>query len=421
MNKNNQGGGASVTPTLYQGQREEGYDSQTGRTNSNTGSTTSSGNSGTLNGVEGVQMSAEEFQKKLPIISPEFTLDYSDRMQKYVATLQGDSETGDTAISEAAYIQWQENNPPYQNELQNTVITKQSITELNAALDYAKKNELTPEKKAQRDAKSFTDTLNVLINLPFMFMQSNPDPTLSPEPTSIPIIRLRPSPSISTSPSSPPTPSSKPSSSNTLLPNPLPAISSKALRFKQSISSCLINRAVYEEASSKTGVSWEILAALHYNEGSCISSNSLVSGRKIGENEPDIVRSGGCSSGSSGPGIPFPLPGGGCGFKTLLDTAIYAGNHFKGKIGKAPSSFEELAKAFSRYNGGGNSNCGKTPYTSCPRLFEGEDDPYVVSMFDKKYEGMYLVYCADRTKCTPPRAYERPGAATIIRLMVNQI
>ena len=188
MNKNNQGGGASVTPTLYQGQREEGYDSQTGRTNSNTGSTTSSGNSGTLNGVEGVQMSAEEFQKKLPIISPEFTLDYSDRMQKYVATLQGDSETGDTAISEAAYIQWQENNPPYQNELQNTVITKQSITELNAALDYAKKNELTPEKKAQRDAKSFTDTLNVLINLPFMFMQGNqtgdvaPGLSLSPTP-----------------------------------------------------------------------------------------------------------------------------------------------------------------------------------------------------------------------------------------------
>ena len=99
MNKGSQGG-ASITPTLYQGQ-QGGYTPQTGRTNSTSGSNSS---------LE-TQITSEEFKTKLPIISPEFTLDYSDRMQKYVATLQGDEETGDTTVSELAYTQWQDNNP----------------------------------------------------------------------------------------------------------------------------------------------------------------------------------------------------------------------------------------------------------------------------------------------------------------------
>ena len=198
-------------------------------------------------------------------------------------------------------------------------------------------------------------------------------------------------------------------------------LSTKALRFKESVRSCLTNESVYKSASAQSGIPWEILVAIHYNEGSCGQNKSLVSGRLIGTNEPDIVRGGGCSSGRSGPGIPIPLATGGCGFNTLLDSAIYAGNHLKGKIGKIPSNFQELAKAFSRYSGGGNSNCGSTPYTYCPELFEGEDDAYVINMFDQKHETMYLVYCADLTKCNPARIHLRPGVATIIRLVTNQL
>jgi len=398
MNKNKQAGVASITPTLYQGQ--QGAYTPPGRTK---------------NGTTSGDVRPEELKTKLPIISPEFTLDYSDRMQKYVVNMKADEGTGDTTVSQEAYGKWKEQNPSFVPLLppENVIMAQQSVEELNKALDYAEKNKLSPEQEFKKN----NDTLLSIVNTLFA-------PLVIP---SVTVTIPSPTPKVSVSPSPDPippvpvAPTSAPPISGKLLPNPLPAISSKAISFKQSIAPCVANRSVYEEASSKTGVSWEILAAIHYNEGSCGSNNSLVSGRKIGENEPDIVRGGGCSSGSSGPGIPFPLPGGGCGFKTLLDTAIFAGNHFKGKIGKAPSNFEELAKAFSRYNGGGNSNCGKTPYTSCPRLFEGEDDPYVVSMFDTKHESMYLVYCADLTKCNPPRTYGRPGAATIIRLVTNQL
>jgi len=206
-----------------------------------------------------------------------------------------------------------------------------------------------------------------------------------------------------------------------LLPDPLPPISTKALKYQTNTTPCIANQNVYEEASSKTQIPWYVFAAIHYNEGGCRKSGSLVSGREIGANEPDIVRAGGCSSGRTGPGIPTPLPSGGCGFSTLLDSAIYAGNHLKGKIGKVPETFEEIVKAFSRYNGGGNRNCERTPYTNCPRQFYGEDDPYAMNYFDAKHEAMYLVYCADSTPCNPPRNYPRPGAVTFMRLIANQL
>ncbi len=399
-------GNSSLTPTIVPGKQGSGYTPLTGKT---TGG----------NAVK--QLSPEELKKKLPIIAPDFTLDYSPRMQRYVVT-----ETGEGAAN--SYNDWIEQNPAAANELQGAVVTKQTVEELNAVLDNAKKNQQTPEEKAVEKATAFTSTFKMLNSLPYILMniptpQSSLNPTTPPKAPS-PTESMSPTPN-ETQPTKATSPTASPTipsgSTSNILPNPLPAISSKALSFKQSIGPCISNKSLYEVASSKTGIQWEILAAIHYNEGGCGQNSSLVSGRAIGTNEPDIVRGGGCSSGVSGEGIPYPLPGGGCGFKTLLDSAIYAGNHIKGKIGKVPSNFQELAKAFTRYNGGGNSNCGKTPYTNCPRLYEGEDDPYVMNFFDSKHETMYLVYCADLTKCNPPRSYVRPGAGTIIRLVTNQI
>ena len=399
---------------MFQG-KSGGYSpNQTGKTNVvPTQSTTQTDRTGATTVIP---LTPEELQKKLPITAPDFTIGYSDRMQKYVVTLGNDEAVN-------SYDGWLSQNPSYGTELQNALVTKQTIDEFHAALDYAKKNQLTPEKKAEQDAKEFTKNLNLLINLPFMFTQSlqTSGETPSPVPTSVPI----PLPSERSIEISIPTKLLSPTMTSTvpsnLLPNPLAPIASQALNFKQSITSCLINRSIYDAASSQTGVPWEMLAAIHYIEGACGTNKSLVSGRTIGTNEPDIVRGGGCSSKISRPGIPVPLPAGGCGFYSLLDSAIYAGNHIKGKIGKIPENFQELAKAFSRYNGGGNSNCGSTPYPYCPELFEGEDDTYVVNMLDKKHETMYLVYCADLTKCNPPKIYSRPGAATVIRLITNQL
>jgi lysozyme family protein len=180
--------------------------------------------------------------------------------------------------------------------------------------------------------------------------------------------------------------------------------------------SCLKNKPVYEQASQVTGIPWQIFAGIHYREGSCGSANSLVSGRKIGANEPDLL--GNCSNTNSGPGKPVPLAGG-CGFKSLLDSAIYSGNHLKGKIGKVPDSFPSLVMALSRYNGTGNSNCGKTPYNNCPPYFPGEDDTYVMNFFDSRHQKMYIVYCADYTLCNPPVADSRPGVITITNIAAS--
>jgi hypothetical protein len=197
---------------------------------------------------------------------------------------------------------------------------------------------------------------------------------------------------------------------------PVPSISlphmitSKTSYINPSLSKqCLLNKVTYEKASQITGVDWNVLAGIHYREGDCGINNSLVSGRKIGSVEPDIGAN--CSSQSKGAGAPIPL-GGGCGFTSLLDSAIYAGKHVISKIGKQPSSFEDLAKALSRYNGGGNSNCNKTPFAFCPSRFEGDDDTYVMNSFDASHTPMYIVYCADYTKCNPPKKDDRPGAAT---------
>jgi hypothetical protein len=180
---------------------------------------------------------------------------------------------------------------------------------------------------------------------------------------------------------------------------------------------------MYKQAGSQTGVPWQILAGLHFVEtGSGPGpDSSLVSGRKIGQTEPDVspVK---CAGGRSGPGMPVPL-GGGCGFSNQLDSAIYAGNHLAEKIGKVPSTFPEVVEALSKYNGGGNANCGEgLDYGPCPPQFIGEDDPYAMADFDEahSHDKMYVIFCADRTRCNPKRLFGRPGAMGVVRALMEE-
>ncbi len=184
-----------------------------------------------------------------------------------------------------------------------------------------------------------------------------------------------------------------------------------------SVRNCMANIQAYRIAEQRTGVSWKIIAGIHYMEGNCGSNKSCVSGRQLGVNEPDLY--GNCSSGG-GEGKPVPLAGGGCGFRNLVDSCIYGGNHLKGKIqGRVPTTLQELAYALGRYNGLGNRNCGKTPYAHCPPSFDNDDHIYPMSQFDKKHETMYLVYCADYTTCNPPRVFQRIGALSVARILTN--
>ena len=182
------------------------------------------------------------------------------------------------------------------------------------------------------------------------------------------------------------------------------------------VQKCLQNRGIYQAASAQTGVPWQVLAGIHYTEGSCDPNKSLVSGRQLGVDEPDL--NGNCSSQYAGVGKPKALPGGGCGFDNLLDTAVYAGNHLKGKISKVPETHEELVYSLAGYNGWGNTNCGRTPYQFCPPLFKGEDHTYVFNKNpDGRHETMYIVYCADRKTCRElgrePPVHQQYGVLTV--------
>lgn len=159
--------------------------------------------------------------------------------------------------------------------------------------------------------------------------------------------------------------------------------------------------AVYAAAEKETGVSCVILAAIHYREGSNGLCTSLISGRKIGAEEPD---------------------NGNAVYSTLLETAIAAGNEFQGKysfaqgkLGSGATKFQLLTLAFSYYNGGGNSNCLSDPpsslYGQCPPLFKGEDDPYPLNFFDQRHANMYL-RCLRDHDCSSSVPDLRPGVYT---------
>jgi len=146
---------------------------------------------------------------------------------------------------------------------------------------------------------------------------------------------------------------------------------------------------VYKEAEKQTGVPCEVLAGIHFIEGSNNPNASLQNGG--------------------------PLTG------TLLESAVQAGNELKAKVGGSLDSWDSVITALSRYNGGGNSNCGKdSRYTgACPPP-EGIDDPYPTSWIDSGHLNMYLIYCSDYTKCTEPFPFfDRPGALTVATEFFN--
>jgi len=152
---------------------------------------------------------------------------------------------------------------------------------------------------------------------------------------------------------------------------------------------------VYAQAEAITGVPCEVLAGIHAMECGIGPNCSLISGRPIGSPEPDQ---------------------GGAVFGSLLETAIRAGEVLISKRSDVPIEqwdMDILINALSWYNGGGNRNCGTTPYTGpCPPPI-GIDDPYAVSWLDSSHMSMWLRYCADHTLCQTPQPFLRPGALTV--------
>lgn len=168
----------------------------------------------------------------------------------------------------------------------------------------------------------------------------------------------------------------------------------------------------YKDASSETGIPWQVFAGMHWREGDALPNYSLTSGRPIGEFEPDRNAAGDCT----GPvGAVDGKADINCTYASAVDDIMFAADHLIGKIGKVPSSYEEIVKAFSRYNGTGNENCGRSPYPHCPPAFESEDSAYTLNFFDEKHGTMYAIYCSDGSQCPYGTRDQRPGALTVTK------
>ena len=140
----------------------------------------------------------------------------------------------------------------------------------------------------------------------------------------------------------------------------------------------------------------------------------MVSGRPIGATEPDIPKVN-CSGKKSGQGIPIPIKSG-CGFKTLLDSAIYAANLLKGKVAGDLNGYQQIIKALGKYNHARRGNCNNVPqYKGCPKHFDQEDHPYALNLFDKRHTTMYLIKCS--SGC--PKPDKRAGSFTAAQIALS--
>ena len=219
--------------------------------------------------------------------------------------------------------------------------------------------------------------------------------------------------------------------------DPLPSLcQTKANRAVTNALSHPDSIAIYKEAANQSGLPWEVIAALHNVEtgGSFNPKGSLVSGRIIGDVEEDIEMI--CldqSSIKARYSVPIKA---GCGFDSLLNSALYAAEHFKEKMSYArnitrsgASEFELISAAFALYNGPGNTQCiGNTPkletgglYTGCGPKFLFEDHLYPFACFDERHAEMYVIYCEDGRKCTSPTLYQNIGAMTFIKALQQKI
>jgi hypothetical protein len=189
MNKKNSQEPSTITPTLFQGQNSGGYTPQnnSNHTNANSGSTTNSAKTLTI----------DEFKKELPIVLPNFTIDYSDRLQKYVIDLQTDN-------AQDSYYQWVAQNQEYAPFLsaEKIIVAHQSVTELNAALDYANQNKLSPEQQFKKNNDAILSIINILFSPIANISPSKLVPTITP--TSAP--GLSPSPAPTKKPKQPKNP-----------------------------------------------------------------------------------------------------------------------------------------------------------------------------------------------------------------------
>jgi len=143
------------------------------------------------------------------------------------------------------------------------------------------------------------------------------------------------------------------------------------------------NRAIYQKAAKAEGINWEMLAAIHYREGSNNPNQSLMSGEKIGTKNPDTGKI----------------------YHTLEESAIAAARSLKSRVSSltTSSSNETIKLAFLGHNRGNMYKLGGcTP----------DQSPYVMNQFDAAHINMRW---PDNACEIIPATRNRPARATSVK------
>lgn len=156
LNKNKTQSNSLLTPTLYEGKQGSHSSSSQG------GNTQSANNTNTTGRTT---LTENAFKAKLPISKTDFTVDHSDKLGKYVVTLNTDN-------GQNAYNNWLDQNTSYGEFLpaEQVILAHQSVEELDNALDYAEKNKLSSEQEFKKTTDSLLNIVNALFS-PFSSLQ----------------------------------------------------------------------------------------------------------------------------------------------------------------------------------------------------------------------------------------------------------
>ncbi|HXK52858.1 MAG TPA: hypothetical protein PLF29_02645, partial [bacterium] len=160
---------------------------------------------------------------------------------------------------------------------------------------------------------------------------------------------------------------------------------------------------VYAALEDVTGLACEIFAGLHYNEtgGTNAPNRSIISGRVLGENEPDVGKTyPPCEEGDTT--FESCLPG-------LYESGVDAARIFIAHSGTSASNLDYYSsvRAFSRYTSPFYKNCGHkltqyndpyvvypgfAQYCSDPLPYEGYDN-LPLNLIDSEHSNMGLMSC----------------------------
>lgn len=152
------------------------------------------------------------------------------------------------------------------------------------------------------------------------------------------------------------------------------------------------NKSIYQKAAAAEGIDWEMLAAIHYREGTNNPNSSLMSGETIGTKNPDNGQT----------------------YNSLLDSAIAAAKSLKSRVNGLKTNADDntVKLAFLGHNRGNmykNGGCSV------------DQSPYVMNQFDSAHQDMVWPNNSCEPKSTRGKTDSKLGSFTVYSILKGRI